>query len=67
MVVVYNKRAMMHRANAIVFAVLCLTSVLGPSGLCAEELPELVDRVQASVVSIAAEKTEASPPPRRAW
>jgi serine protease Do len=64
MVVVYNKRAMMHRANAIVFAVFCLTSVLGPSGLCAEELPELVDRVQASVVSIAAEKTEASPPPQ---
>ena len=64
MVVAYNERAMMHRANATVFAVFCLTAVLGPSGLCAEELPELVDRVQASVVSIAAEKTEASPPPQ---
>ena len=63
-VVAYNKRAMMHRANATVFAVFCLAAVLGSSGLCAEELPELVDRVQASVVSIAAEKTEASPPPQ---
>jgi S1-C subfamily serine protease len=64
LVVAYNERAMMHRANATVFAVFCLTAVLGPAGLCAEELPELVDRVQASIVSIAAEKTEASPPPQ---
>jgi hypothetical protein len=55
---------MMHRANATVFAFFYLTAVLCPAGLFAEELPELVDRVQASVVSIAAEKTEASPPPQ---
>ena len=64
LVVAYNECAMMHRANATVFAVFCLAAVLGSSGLCAEELPDLVDRVQASVVSIAAEKTEASPPPQ---
>jgi len=41
-----------------------LSLLLGPMRLAAEELPDLADRVQASVVSIVAEKTDEAPPPQ---
>jgi serine protease Do len=49
----------MARAMAA-FAALSL--LLGPLNLAAQELPDVADRVQASVVSIAAEKTDQTPP-----
>jgi serine protease Do len=39
-----------------------LSLLLGPVPLAAEELPDIADRVQASVVSIAAERTDQTPP-----
>jgi len=38
-----------------------LSLLLGPMRVAAEELPDIADRVQASVVSITAEKTDQTP------
>src|SRR5579871_6111219 len=51
---------MTMRRTAI--ALVGLGLLLGASRVVAEELPDLADRVQASVVSIAAEKTDQPPP-----
>ena len=41
-----------------------LSLLLGPMRVAAEELPDIADRVQASVVSIAAERTDQTPAPQ---
>jgi hypothetical protein len=60
----YKQRTMTQiarRTTAILAAGLSL--LLGPVRVAAEELPDVADRVQASVVSIAAERTDQTPAP----
>jgi len=51
----------MPKASCATGAILCLGALLGSVGLAAEELPDIADHVQASVVSIAAERTDQTP------
>src|SRR5438105_843152 len=54
----------MTRTSRCVIAAVAaaLSLLLGAMRLAAEELPDIADRVQASVVSITAEKTDQAPP-----
>jgi serine protease Do len=64
--VAYNEPAMMRLASrAITAASIYLGALLGSVGLSADELPDVADRVQASVVSIVVETTRRAPPAQR--
>jgi serine protease Do len=52
---------MTPRASRITAVTFCLGIMLGSAGLFAEELPDLADRAQASVVSIVAENAHPTP------
>lgn len=57
---------MMRTAGrATTAATICLGVLLGPAELSADELPDVADRVQASVVSIVVETTRPAPPAQR--
>ncbi len=61
----YNQHTMTQmarRTTAVLAAGLSL--LLGPVRVAAQELPDVADRVQASVVSIAAERTDQTPAPQ---
>ena len=61
----YNQRTMTQiarRTTAVLAAGLSL--LLSPACVAAQELPDVADRVQASVVSIAAERTDQTPAPQ---
>jgi serine protease Do len=61
----YNERTMTPIARrATAAAATALSLLLGPMRVAAEELPDIADRVQASVVSITAERTDQTPAPQ---